>query len=212
MDAERLIVAGRGALARSTVALDIVAEAWQAQALARAIGHHLALCGPRELRSEARGLCDTGGREVTGPDHPALRGGGIRAAQLTGVADVRGALLGLGALLGEVGIALVGVACATDEEGLYWQCIEAIDAADESNDRVRMMLRRLTVRQRGRPPGAGRDGPCCDRLPSGGPLDHDGPADGRADRVGAELAEVTAPDLAGQAGLADPADSAAGTS
>lgn len=48
-------------------------------------------------------------------------------------------------LLGEVGIALVSVACGTDEEGLYWQCIEAIDAADESNDRVLGMLRKLTA-------------------------------------------------------------------
>lgn len=63
--------------------------------------------------------------------------------------DARQALLGLQALLGEVGIALVGVACGTDDEGLYWQCIESIDAADESSDRVRALLRRMTVRERG---------------------------------------------------------------
>ncbi|KIF67416.1 hypothetical protein HY68_00275, partial [Streptomyces sp. AcH 505] len=75
---------------------------------------------------------------------PALRGGAeIRAAQLSGVADVRGALTALDGLFGEVGIALVAVACATDEEGLYWQCIEAIDAADETGDRLGGMLRRL---------------------------------------------------------------------
>ncbi|MEU0272951.1 DUF6099 family protein [Streptomyces sp. NPDC006307] len=152
MDAERLIVAGRGGLAESRVALDIVAEAWQAQALAQAIGRHLALYGPPELRNDARGLSEIGGRGGTVPDHPGLRGGGVRAARLTDVSDVRGTLRALGALLGEVGMALVGVACATDEEGLYWQCIEAIDAADESSDRVRVMLRRLTARQSGRPP------------------------------------------------------------
>ncbi|MFD0371693.1 DUF6099 family protein [Streptomyces sp. NPDC127114] len=160
MEAERLIATGRHALAESRVALDIVAEAWQAQALAQAIGSHLALCGPMELRTEARGLSETvGGRG--GVDHPVLRTGGLRAAQLTGVGDARTALTALGALLGEVGIALVGVACATDEEGLYWQCIEAIDAADEAGDRVRAMLRRLAVRDRDRPPdpARGRAGP-----------------------------------------------------
>ncbi|MER8043763.1 DUF6099 family protein [Streptomyces sp. NPDC094032] len=160
MEAERLIATGRHALAESRTALDIVAEAWQAQVLAQAIGSHLVLCGPLELRSEARGLSEIGGGR--GPtDQPVVRGGLPRAAQLTEVGDERAALTALGALLGEVGIALVGVACATDEEGLYWQCIEAIDATDEAGDRVRGMLRRLTLRERGRPPdpARGRAGP-----------------------------------------------------
>lgn len=156
MEAERLVAAGRHALAQSRTALDIVAEAWQAQALAQAMGSRLALCGPLELRSEARGLSEIGGGRGT-VDHPALWPGGLRAAQLTEVGDARAALTALGALLGEVGIALVGVACVTDEEGLYWQCIEAIDAADEANDRVRGMLRRLAVRERDRPPDAARE-------------------------------------------------------
>ncbi|MER7111528.1 DUF6099 family protein [Streptomyces sp. NPDC000229] len=146
MEAERLIATGRRALADSRVALDIVTEAWQAQMLAQAIGHHLALSGPPELRGEARSLSEIGSRGGAGPNHPA------RALRLSEISNVRGALLGLGALLGEVGIALVGVACATDEEGLYWQCVEAIDAADEAGDRVRVMLRRLAVRERARPP------------------------------------------------------------
>ncbi|MFC8172039.1 DUF6099 family protein [Streptomyces sp. NPDC057242] len=152
MEAERLIALGRHALAESGTAQDIVAEAWQAQALAQAMGSRLALCGPQELRGEARGLGETG-------EYPAVWGaGGPRAARLTEVADPHRALTALGELLGEVGIALVGVACATDEEGLYWQCIEAIDATDESGDRVRGMLRRLAVRdgERARPPDPAR--------------------------------------------------------
>ncbi|MFJ3913046.1 hypothetical protein EDE04_1723 [Streptomyces sp. 2132.2] len=155
MDAVRLIAAGRHALAQSGAAMDIVGEAWQAQALTQGIGSWLAVTGPPELRSEARGLGEAGGRGCGVLDRAALGGEGgapdypPRAAQLTEVADVRQALLGLQALLGEVGIALVGVACATDDEGLYWQCIESIDAADESSDRVRAVLRRLTVRERG---------------------------------------------------------------
>ncbi|MFF8839241.1 DUF6099 family protein [Streptomyces sp. NPDC015130] len=157
MEAERLVAAGRQALAGSGTAQDIVAEAWQAQALAQAIGSHLALCGPLELRGEARGLSEIG-------EYPTWGAGGPRAAQLTEVGDPVAALKALGALLGEVGIALVGVACATDEEALYWQCIEAIDAVDESNDRVGGMLRRLAVRdgrERARPPDSarGRAGP-----------------------------------------------------
>lgn len=155
MDAVRLIAAGRHALAQSGAAMDIVGEAWQAQALTQGIGSWLAVTGPPELRSEARGLGEAGGRGCGVLDRAALGGEGSapdyppRAARLTEVADVRQALLGLQALLGEVGIALVGVACATDDEGLYWQCIESIDAADESSDRVRAVLRRLTVRERG---------------------------------------------------------------
>ncbi|MFG3490797.1 DUF6099 family protein [Streptomyces sp. NPDC047972] len=152
MEAERLVALGRHALAESGSAQDIVAEAWQAQALAQAIGSRLALCGPQELRGEARGLSEIG-------EYPAWGADGPRAARLSEVADPRGALTALGELLGEVGIALVAVACATDDEGLYWQCIEAIDAADESSDRVRGMLRRLAVRdgERARPPDAARD-------------------------------------------------------
>ncbi|MER6997009.1 DUF6099 family protein [Streptomyces sp. NPDC000410] len=149
MEAERLIATGRHALAQSRDALDVVAEAWQAQALAQALGGRLALHGPQELRGEARGLCEAGARGCGPLDHPC--GGVPRAAQLSEVSDLQKALTGLSTLLGEVGIALVGVACATDEEGLYWQCIEAIDAADESNDRVRALLRRLSLRDRTRP-------------------------------------------------------------
>lgn len=165
MDAERLIGLSRHALAQSRAVPDIVAEAWQAQVLAQAIGSRLALCGPLELRSEARGLSEIGGRGCGVLDHPMVRSGGVRAAQLSEVADARRTLIGLSVLLGDVGIALVGVACATDEEGLYWQCIEAIDAADESNDRVRGMLRRLAARDSERPPDTirGRAGPAAAR-------------------------------------------------
>ncbi|MGW4238442.1 DUF6099 family protein [Streptomyces sp. NPDC004749] len=150
MDAERLIGVSRHALAKSADALEVIAEAWQAQALAQAIGNQLASAGPKELRGEARELGEAGGRGCGLPDQPGLSLGGVRALQLTGVSDPRGTLTALGVLLGEVGIALVAVACDTDEEGLYWQCIEAMDAADESNDRVGGILRRLAARERER--------------------------------------------------------------
>ncbi|MFE2340969.1 DUF6099 family protein [Streptomyces sp. NPDC059431] len=142
MDAVRLIAAGRHALAQSGAAWDIVGEAWQAQALAQGIGSWLAVTGPPELRSEARGLGEAGGRGCGVLDRATLRGEGYapdlppRAAQLTEVTDARQALLGLQALLGEVGIALVGVACGTDDESLYWQCIESRYAAHHSSEPV----------------------------------------------------------------------------
>ncbi len=166
MEAERLVQAGLRALAESGTAHDIVAEAWQARALAQAIGSHLALCGPLELRGEARGLSEAG-------EYPAWGAAGPRAARLTGVGDPRSALTALGELLGEVGIALVGVASVTDDEALYWQCMEAIDAADEAGDRVRGMLRRLDVREQGRArppdPPRRRAGPRPATTPHPGP-------------------------------------------
>lgn len=153
MDAMRLIGATRHALAQAGSMQEIVAEAWQVHALAEAIGGHLVVNGPAEARVEARGLCEAGGRARGALHHPALhhparRTGGIRAVRLTEVSDARRALLALAELLGDAGIALVGVASTTEEEALYWQCLESIDAADESRDRVHGILRHLKVRER----------------------------------------------------------------
>ena len=146
MDAVRLIVASRRALAGSGEDHEIMVEAWQAQALAQAVGSRLAVSGPPELRGEALGLTELAGRGCGVLDTPRLGGGTLRAARLTELGDARQALLGLGGLLSEVGIALVGIASAADDEATYWQCMEAIDAADESRDRVLEMLSRLADR------------------------------------------------------------------
>lgn len=146
MDAVRLIVASGRALAASRGVPERLTEVWQAQALAQAIGSRLAVAGPPELRGEATGLTELAGRGcgVLGP--PRLAPGELRAAQLTELGEPRQSLMCLGGLLGEVGIALVGIACSADDEATYWQCMEAIDAADESRDRVLEMLRRLADR------------------------------------------------------------------
>jgi hypothetical protein len=144
MDAVRLIVTSRRALAVGGDTPEILTEVWQAQALAQAIGSRLAVAGPPELRGEALGLTELAGRGCGVLDEPRLAPGDLRAAQLTELGDARQTLGYLGGLLGEVGIALVGLACAANDEGTYWQCMEAIDAADESRDRVREMLRKLT--------------------------------------------------------------------
>ncbi|MEU1330690.1 DUF6099 family protein [Streptomyces sp. NPDC005865] len=159
MDAMRLIEANRRALARSQEPADIVVEVWQSQALAQAIGGRLAVAGPPELRGEALGLSEVGGRSCGVLDAPRLGTEEIRAARLTETGDAQQVLLGLDRLLGEVGIALVGVAMGAEEEGVYWQCMEAIDAADESRDRVLEMLRRLAVREGSLPGADSRAGP-----------------------------------------------------
>ncbi|MEU3047261.1 MULTISPECIES: DUF6099 family protein [unclassified Streptomyces] len=160
MDALRLIGSSRQALERSTEVAEVIAEAWQIQALAHAVGGVIASGGPPDLRGEARALSETAARAGTPADHPAVRAAGLRAARLTGVADPAAVLTALLGLLGELGIVLVGVACATDDEGLYWQCIETMDIADESGDRVREMLRRLSVHQAAPPEAVrGRAGP-----------------------------------------------------
>ncbi|WP_369232748.1 DUF6099 family protein [Streptomyces sp. R21] len=146
MDAVRLIMASRGALAESGDTREVLAEVWQAQSLAQAIGSRFAVSGPPELRGEALGLTELAGRGCGVLEAPTVDVKTLRAAQLTELGDAREALLCLGGLLGEVGIALVGVACAADDEATYWQCMEAIDAADESRDRVLEMLRRLAAR------------------------------------------------------------------
>jgi uncharacterized protein DUF6099 len=151
MDAVRLIVTSRRALAAGGDGPRMLAEVWQAQALAQAIGSRLAVSGPPELRGEALGLTELAGRGCGVLDAPDLDPGDLRAAQLTELDDARRTLLCLGGLLGEVGIALVGLASTAVDEATYWQCMEAIDAADESRDRVREMLRKLAAREEAMP-------------------------------------------------------------
>ncbi|MFI8091919.1 DUF6099 family protein [Streptomyces sp. NPDC086080] len=146
MDAVRLIVTSRRALAASGGVPELLTEVWQAQALAQAIGSRLAVVGPPELRGEALGLTELAGRGCGVLSTPEFGPGELRAAQLTELGEARPCLMYLGGLLGEVGIALLGIACSVDDEATYWQCMEVIDAADESRDRVLEMLRRLADR------------------------------------------------------------------
>lgn len=168
MDAVRLIGVGRRALADSHEAPDVMVEAWQAQSLAQAIGSRLAVAGPPELRGEALGLSEIGGRGCGALTSPLFGVDRIRAAQLSEIPDARETLTGLGALLGEVGIALVGIASTAAEDRIYWQCMEAIDAADECQDRILEMLRRLTDREHALTESAGDPDPAEEEAGSGG--------------------------------------------
>jgi hypothetical protein len=83
MDAMRLILTSRRALAGSNGRTQTLTEVWQAQALAQAIGSRLAVSGPPELRGEALGLTELAGRGCGVVDTPDLDNGDLRAAQLT---------------------------------------------------------------------------------------------------------------------------------
>jgi hypothetical protein len=152
LDAVHLIKATRHALAECESVEEIVAESWQVQALAGAIGSHLAAYGPQSVRSEALGLSEAGTQARRSGAGSGMRDGETREARadrLSQIQDTKCALSDLSGLLAETGVALVLVAVTAREEGLYWQCIEAIDAADESQDRVSGILRRLEAREHG---------------------------------------------------------------
>ncbi|MFF2026699.1 DUF6099 family protein [Streptomyces sp. NPDC058171] len=147
VDAERLVEVSRRALSHSAEGhetLDVMAEVGQVWALTHAIGHQLALGEVPEISTYAATLAN---RSYTAISRLTPRMRDFRADQLSEVRDVRRALLGLQALLGEVGIALVSIACDTEDEHLYMQCIEAIDASDDMGDEIREMLRRFEVRE-----------------------------------------------------------------
>ncbi|MDJ0344713.1 DUF6099 family protein [Streptomyces sp. H10-C2] len=152
MDAVRLIMATRHALEQAWQVQDLITEAWQAQALAEAVGGHLALHGPPELRAAGFSVCEAGGGRGCGPvGVPGPRMDAVRAAILTGVREPARALTELRDLLSELGAALVGVACSADDEAVYWQCIDAVDAAEDSKDRVCALLRAVGERPGERP-------------------------------------------------------------
>ncbi|MFC4034953.1 DUF6099 family protein [Streptomyces polygonati] len=125
MDAARLVAEAERALRGSPQPEHVIAEAWQAYELTEAVG---------------RLLGDDGGRPgVRAGPAPVVAAGGagpLRAVRLTGVRDPAGTLRALGVLLGEIGLTLVGITCAAEDEAGYWQCIEALDAVDEAKDRV----------------------------------------------------------------------------
>jgi hypothetical protein len=114
------------------------------------VGSHLAASGPQLVRTDALGLSEAAGRARRAADDGIqVRPVRVRAARLSVIQDPTVALADLGGLLVEAAEALVGVAVSADEEALYWQCLEAIDAADESEDRVSGILRRLELQEHG---------------------------------------------------------------
>jgi hypothetical protein len=149
MEAVRLIEETGQALARARTVPEAVAEVWQVQALVEAVGSHLAITGPPAVRTEAVLLSEAGMRGCVSLRHDGQASEGVRAARLTRMDDPHTTLTRLAALLQDSVTALVGVSVSAAEDGLYWQCIEAIDAADHSADRVAGILRGLALPERG---------------------------------------------------------------
>ncbi|WP_431037516.1 DUF6099 family protein [Streptomyces sp. P6-2-1] len=132
MDATRLAVVTAAALGAARTEREVVREAWQAQALARAVGGVLAATGPQDRRTEARRLHETGGTGAPPCARP-------RASRLTSVADPPRALEALDALLEESGHALIPLAATAAESGTYADCMEAMEVLGNCRDAVRAL-------------------------------------------------------------------------
>lgn len=130
MDAARLVAQAERAMGGAPQPDDVIAEAWQAFELTEAVGRLLTADHERPVV-----------RAGPGPVVRAAGGGPPRAGRLTGVRDPDGTLRALRTLLGEIGLALVGITCTAEDEEAYWNCIEALDAVDEAKDRVRALTR-----------------------------------------------------------------------
>ena len=126
MDAARLVAEAERAMRGSPGPEDVIAEAWQAYELTEAVGRLLGSdhAVPVVRAGPATVLSAAGARPP-------------RAARVTAVRDPAGVLRALRTLLGEIGLALVGVTCTAEDEAGYWQCIEALDAVDEAKERIR---------------------------------------------------------------------------
>ncbi|MGW4649185.1 DUF6099 family protein [Kitasatospora sp. NPDC004289] len=188
MDALRLIKTTRHALAEARSVPDVLAEAWQAALLTEAVGAGIAGQGDGELAPLGQLLCDAGAHavgclELPGPAEGGARAGGDRsggdqsggdqewhradwggngrASRLDELGEAGPVLTELALLLHEMAEALVVLACGADEEGLYWRCIDGVDAGAECKDTVAELLRAVRRRmpESSGPVGVGAAGP-----------------------------------------------------
>jgi hypothetical protein len=146
MDAARLVAEAERAIGREPQPADVIAEAWQAYELTDAIGRLLAEERGRATEGARLGERGAGldpGRTVPRagpvPVVSVTQVGPPRASRLTTVREPTRTLQALRVLLGEIGIALVGLISAACDEETYWQCVEALDAVDEAKDRVQVL-------------------------------------------------------------------------
>lgn len=144
MEALRLIRSTRHGLNQARGVPEVLAEAWQACTLTEAVGGYLALHGAEPLRAGAQLLAEAGGHAGGCLDRPPEDWTGFgRASRLTELAAPAVALRELRALVHEVAEALIVVACGADTEPLYWQCIDAVDAAADCKDAITELLATL---------------------------------------------------------------------
>ncbi|MFJ8631245.1 DUF6099 family protein [Streptomyces sp. NPDC093568] len=135
-----LVARCRKSLASDSGALHARSSLRAVAEVAAVVGLSLVDHGPERLREPAQGLVDRIARLTTSSD--------AQAVVLTDTDDLPQLLSLLGGLLGEAGIAAVGVASSAEEEGTYWEMMEMIDTLDEARDTILEMLRRLSTFER----------------------------------------------------------------
>ncbi|MQS12250.1 hypothetical protein F7Q99_08070 [Streptomyces kaniharaensis] len=137
MEALRLIKTARHALAEARHVPDVLAEARQAALLTEAVGARLAELDDEELAGLGRQLSEAGAHASVCLDRSVVRAAVLSGGRVRGLAELGelGPTLGaLDGLLRELGETLVVLACGADTEGLYWTCIDAVDAVAECKD------------------------------------------------------------------------------
>jgi hypothetical protein len=169
VDATRMIAATGRALKQSGTVQGQLAECWQVCALVEVVGSLLAnglgppgSGGVRAVgvqgaapsgRAAAEALAEAGmhGR-VCLAQCPPTGTGTLRAALIDGIADPALTLRQLGELLDSASSALFEIIALTEEEPLYWPCLEAGDALAEVRDRLDRLTQALGPAPPGQPP------------------------------------------------------------
>jgi hypothetical protein len=135
----------RRELARASAKDEVRSAVSMALSLGLVVGANLAVRGPVRLRGEALRLsefCGRGREVFTNGFHFSVPD--FHSVGLTDGDDLPKILRDTAGLLGEAGIAVIGLACTADEEAMYWSLMETIDALDQARDRTVEMLRRLS--------------------------------------------------------------------
>ncbi|AUG77249.1 hypothetical protein CFP65_2416 [Kitasatospora sp. MMS16-BH015] len=164
MEALRLIKTGRHALAQARSVGDVLTEAWQTGMLTELIGARIAEAEEGELGALGQLLCEAGAHAVSSVDQPTMAvaddaepepdwhradwSGQGRAGRMTELGELAPVLAELERLLHEVADSLVVLACGAEGEGLYWRCIDGVDAGSECKDLVAELMRAV---RRGQP-------------------------------------------------------------
>src|SRR4051812_48899816 len=138
MDALRLIKSTRHGLTEARNVAQVLAEAWQACALAEAVAQALAKelaepTAPLEGAGSgaveiARAVAEAAGHAAACVGRPPDDGAGAsRAERLSLLTDLPGTARELRILVQETAEALIVLACGATEQDLYWRCIDSVD-------------------------------------------------------------------------------------
>jgi hypothetical protein len=153
MDALRLIKSTRHGLTEARSVPQVLAECWQACALAEAVAAVAALelmerelpdggCRSGGASAIARAVMEAAGHAAACVGRPPDDGGGpSRAERLTVLTDAAVTLRELCRLVQETAEALIVLACGAGEQELYWRCIDSVDSVAECQELAAQLLR-----------------------------------------------------------------------